>query len=196
MLDQPTDGWAGLFNAVVRRLRESDTIFGQRVKLVLRQLSEEQIALLKSPYLLVVPTVTRVPALRPADQDYDLIINPRSIVFRAQLDGRGSEADWMAAVDIELVEKQLIAALVNWRPQAHYKPTAYAGMRIEATLAPKVKVAFVFTFFEELFVEETTGDEYCDDACAYVDALARTRIIITSGGVPVAMADEEEAQPK
>ena len=45
---------------------------------VLRQLSDEQYALLQSPYLLVVPTVTRVPALRPADQDYDSIINPRN----------------------------------------------------------------------------------------------------------------------
>ena len=184
MLEVPTTIFAGLFNAVVRRLRQSDTIFGDRIKLVLRQLSDEQYALLEAPYLLVVPTVTRVQNLKPVDQDYDSIINPRSIVFRAQLDGRGSEADWMAAVDIELVEKQLIAALVNWRPQGNYKPTAYAGMRVEATLAPKVRVAFVFTFFEELFVEESTGDE-CDDQareeCAEVN---RMRVTIMSGGVP------------
>jgi hypothetical protein len=189
MLDVPTNVNAGLFNAVVRRLRESDTIFADRIKLVLRQLSEEQYALLQAPYLLVVPTVTRVPNLRPMDQDYESIINPRSIVFRAQLDGRGSEADWMAAVDIELVEKQLIASLVNWRPQPNYKPTAYAGMRVEATKAPQVRVGFVFTFFEELFVVECTGDEFDVEARAECADLSRARIKIVSGGVPRVTAD-------
>lgn len=184
--------YAGLFNAVVRRLRAADTIFGERIKLSLRQLSDEQYALLQAPYLLVVPTVTRVPNLRPMDQNYDSIINPRSIVFRAQLDGRGSEADWMAAVDIELVEKQLISALVNWRPQPNYRPTAYAGMRVEATLAPKVKVAFVFTFFEELFITESIGDETCDEVRDNCAEFNRMRVNIISGGVP--RLREEELQ--
>src|ERR1700754_5031016 len=161
MLDVST--YDGLYNAVVRRLRMSDTIFGDNVKLVLRQLSEEQWALLTLPYLLVVPTVTRVTGLKPQDQDLDSIINPRSITFIAQLDGRGSEADWMAAIDIELVEKQLISALVNWRPQGNYKPTAYAGMRVEATRAPQVKCAFVFTFYEELSIVDNTADECCEE---------------------------------
>jgi hypothetical protein len=139
-----------LFNAVVRRLRNANTIFGDNIKLVLRQLDQEHWALLKPPYLLVVPTVVRIPTLKPDEIEVDDITNPRSITFLAQLDARGSEADWMAADDIELVEKQLINALVNWRPNEHYKPTGYAGMRIEGTEIPAVKVAFVFVFFEQI----------------------------------------------
>jgi hypothetical protein len=139
-----------LFNAVVRRLRNANTIFGDNIKLVLRQLDQEHWALLKPPYLLVVPTVVRIPQLKAEEVELEDIINPRSITFLAQLDGRGSEADWMAADDIELVEKQLINALVNWRPNEHYKPTGYAGMRIEGTEIPAVKVAFVFVFFEQI----------------------------------------------
>jgi len=153
-----TEGYDCLCNVVVRRLRAANTIFGQNVKLVLRQLSEEQWALLTLPYLLVVPTVTRVRALRPSDSPPDSIINPHSITFLAQLDGRGSESDWMAAYDIEVAEKQLIGAMVNWRPMFSYKPTVYAGMRVEATRAPAVKVAFVFTFFEELFIADDSED--------------------------------------
>lgn len=169
----------GLYNAIVRRLRAAPTIFGQNVKLVLRQLSEEQWALLTLPYLLVVPTVTRVtgPSLKPQDNDYDSILNPRSVTFIAQLDGRGSEADWMAAIDIEIAEKQLISALVNWRPQPNYKPTAYAGMRVEATKAPAVKCAFVFTFFEELFVEADIDAELCEQLTG--GCLELDRIIVT-----------------
>jgi len=139
-----------LFNAVVRRLRNAGTIFGDNIKLVLRQLDQEHWALLKPPYLLVVPTVVRIPQLKPEETEQDDIINPRSITFIAQLDARGSEAEWMAADDIELVEKQLLNALVNWRPNEHYKPTGYAGMRVEGTQIPQVKVAFVFVFFEQI----------------------------------------------
>jgi hypothetical protein len=139
-----------LFNAVVRRLRNANTIFGDNIKLVLRQLDQEHWALLKPPYLLVVPTVVRIPTLKADEIETEDITNPRSITFLAQLDGRGSENEWMAADDIELVEKQLINALVNWRPNEHYKPTGYAGMRIEGTQIPQVKVAFVFVFFEQI----------------------------------------------
>jgi hypothetical protein len=139
-----------LFNAVTRRLRRSPTIFGDNVKLSLRQLEQEQWALLEPPYLLVVPTVVRIPQLRASETEFEDIVNPRSITFIAQLDARASECEWEAADDIELVEKQLINALVNWRPNEFYKPTQYAGMRIEGTRIPDVKVAFVFVFFEQI----------------------------------------------
>ena len=139
-----------LFNAVVRRLRAADTVFGQNIKLSLRQLEQEHWSLLEPPYLLVVPTVVRIPQLSPQEAEVEDIINPRSITFLAQLDARASECEWQAADDIELVEKQLINALVNWRPNEHYKPTGYAGMRIEGTRIPQVKVGFVFVFFEQI----------------------------------------------
>src|SRR5262249_17035951 len=83
-----------LYNVVVRKLRAANTIFGQNVKLVLQQLSEEQWSLLTLPYLLVIPTVTRVRPLSPANQAVDSIINPHSMTFIAQLDAHGSEASW------------------------------------------------------------------------------------------------------
>jgi hypothetical protein len=94
--------------------------------------------------------VVRIPQLRPSETEFEDITNPRSITFMAQLDARASECEWEAADDIELVEKQLINALVNWRPNEFYKPTQYAGMRIEGTRIPDVKVAFVFVFFEQI----------------------------------------------
>jgi hypothetical protein len=192
MLDIPQ--YDGLFNTVVRRLRNADTIFGQNIKLVLRQLSDDQWALLTLPYLLVVPTVTRV-QLRPADQDYDSIVNPRSITFIAQLDARGSEAEWMAANDIELVEKQLIAALVNWRPTVNFKPTGYAGMRVEAVKAPAVKCAFVFTFYEELVVEANIGDETCEELRAGCLQLNQVFVNLNACCPPVPTPPPCEADP-
>src|SRR5262245_5059368 len=41
-----------LYERVTRRLRAARTLFGDNVKLILRQLDEEQFALLKPPYLL------------------------------------------------------------------------------------------------------------------------------------------------
>jgi hypothetical protein len=142
---------ASLYEMVVRRVRWANTIFGQNVKLVMRQLDDEQWSLLTPPYVLVVPTVAR-PQARLVDQEQETIVNPRSVTFIAQLDARGSEAEWMAAADIEVAEKQLIGCLVNWRPQRHYLPTLYAGMRVQASRAPDVKVSFVFVFNEQLVV--------------------------------------------
>lgn len=139
-----------LFNAVVHRVRNANTLFGDNVKLVLRQLEQEHWSLLNPPYCLVIPTVVRIPQLKPNDAEVDDIINPRSITFMAQLNAHGSEAEWMAADDIELAEKQLINALVNWRPNEHYKPTGYAGMQVMGSQIPQVKVAFVFVFFEQI----------------------------------------------
>src|SRR5215831_8413813 len=114
--------YQGLFNAVVHRLRAANTIFGENVKLVLRVMADEQWALLSLPYLLVVPTVTRIEGGRaPANVDFDSIVNPRAITLLAQFDGRGSEADWRAAMDIEIAERQLISTLVNWRPQPNFR---------------------------------------------------------------------------
>jgi hypothetical protein len=168
-MQQHVELWDGLYNATVRRIRRANTIFGQNVKLVLRVLSEEQIALLGWPYLLVVPTMTRVQLPRQAHtgDERDTIVNPRSMAMIAQLDGRGSEADWMAAVDIELAEKQLIAALVNWRPQPHYHPTLYAGMKVEASRATAVKCSFVFTAYEELGIVADGDDDFCCDDGGY-----------------------------
>jgi|SRR5262245_6639666 len=140
-----------LFNVVTRRIRAAGTIFGDNVKLVLRQLETEQWSLLQLPYCLVIPTVTR-PDVRAVDEDRETIINPRSLTMMCQLDGRDSEAEHLAANDIEIAEKQLVGALCNWRPARHYKPTAYAGMRIQNSHSPDVKVQFVFMFYEELYL--------------------------------------------
>ena len=194
----PAPQITSLYELVVRRVRWANTIFGQNVKLVMRQLDEEQWALLKLPYVLVVPTVTR-PQLRPVDQDMDAIINPRSVTFVAQLDARGTEAEWMAASDIEVAEKQLIGALVNWRPQRHYLPTLYAGMRVQASRAPDVKVSFVFVFNEQLMLfDQSVGvdegeavvldridvrvhDQCCEDLPELGPA---PTICVTGGGCP------------
>src|SRR5262245_8707278 len=92
-----------LFNAVTRRVRAAKTIFGDNVKLVMRQLETEQWALLQLPYCLVVPTVTR-PEIRALEQDPETITNPRSITFICQLEAYGSEAEHLAANDIEIAE--------------------------------------------------------------------------------------------
>jgi len=191
-----------LFNVVTRRVRAARTLFGENVKLVLRQLDTEHWSLLQVPYCLVVPTVTRPAALRPMDADYDSIINPRSITFIAQLDGRGSEAEHLAANDIELAERQLIDALVNWRPFPWYKPTAYAGMKLAATRAPDVKVSFVFLFYEEIVLpEEEIGVDdlavldgitvHVNDPCCTCpppepECVPAPNIYVTGGGCPVA----------
>src|SRR5262245_45216161 len=111
-----------LYNLITRRIRSANTIFGDNVKLVLRQLEDEQWAKLPLPYLLVVPTQTRPTTQRKdTDSEVDSIVSPRTVALIAQLDGRGSEAEHLAAIDIETAEKQLIYILVNWRPLQHYK---------------------------------------------------------------------------
>ena len=140
-----------LYTSIVKRLRNRGTMFKDNIKLSLRQVSDEQWSRLPLPYLMVFPTVTRI-RVAPVDNvnGADSIINPRSVTFVAQFDGRGSEHEWMAAEDLELAEKQLLGALVNWRPAPHYKPTVYGGMKVEGTRLPAVKIAFVFVFFEQL----------------------------------------------
>jgi len=152
-------------------------MFGQNVKLVLWQISEEQWSLLTLPYLLVIPTVTRVRPLRPADSAVDSIINPHSMTLVAQLDAKGSEAAWRAACEIEKAERQLIGTLVNWRPNFMYKPTAYGGMRIEGTRQPAVRVSFVYTFFEELFLSDES-DEWQDQFSGQPATEAQLQIIL------------------
>ena len=48
-----------LYNVATKRIRASDTMFEDRVKLQLRPAGDEQWALLAMPYLLVCPTITR-----------------------------------------------------------------------------------------------------------------------------------------
>ncbi len=154
-----------LYNVATKRIRASDTMFEDRVKLQLRPAGDEQWALLAMPYLLVCPTITRPQMVYP-DQDQEQFINPRSIGLIAQLDGGGSEADWEAANQIELAEKQQLACLFNWRPFRNFKPTVYMGMRFLAARAPAVKVAFTFVCLEQVVQQdETTGL----DGCTYLD---------------------------
>lgn len=149
-------GTQSLYNTVVQRIRQCETIFGAAVKLVLRQLPEDQWSVLPLPYLLVTPTFSQPQATQPPFNDIETIINPRRVTLIAQFDGRGSEAEWMAADDIEIAEKQLIGCLVNWRPLPHYRPTLYAGMRLLGARLPDVKAAFVFVFFEEIAVSDAS----------------------------------------
>ena len=149
-------GTESLYNLIVKRIRACNTLFHDNVKLVLRQLPDEQWALLPLPYCLVVPTFSQPVVKEPPYADLDSFVNPRRVTLIAQLDGRGSEAEWMAADDIELAEKQLLGCLVNWRPVAHYRPTLYAGMRLMGSRIPDVKVSFAFVFYEEIKVADSS----------------------------------------
>jgi|GEM_PF-3582723 len=162
-----------LFNVVTRRIRAAQTIFGDRVKLDLRQRSEDQWSALATPYLLVNPLTTRP----SRDVDADSMVNPRLIQFIAQFDGRGSEAEHLAAIDIETAEKQLIYVLANWQPQSlrfGYRPTTYSGMRIEGTREPKVKVVYLFTFNEQIVLPDplSFGEEDIPDESVVIDGVA------------------------
>src|SRR5215475_9095862 len=103
-----------VYNVITRRLRLAPTIFADRVKLVLIQTETEQWAHLKRPYLLVVPTQVRAP--QKVDAELMSFIIPRSVAFIAHFDGRSSEADYLAANEIDTAERQLIHALAKWRP--------------------------------------------------------------------------------
>jgi hypothetical protein len=148
--------FVSLYELVTLRIRAAGTVFGDNVKLVLRQREDEHWSRLPLPYLLVVPTVTRPEPVRPHSEDDDTIVVPRSVTLIAQLDGRGSEAEHAAAADIELAERQLIFALVNWRPTECYKATMYAGMRLAGSRLPDVKTSFVFIFPEEIGLPDQT----------------------------------------
>lgn len=144
-----------IYNIVTRRLRLANTIFGDRVKLVLRQEDIEHWSNLALPYLLVVPTQTRAP--RELDVDYMSFVNPRVLTLIAQFDGRGSEKEYMAVNDIDTAEQQLIFVLANWQPateHSQYKPTLYGGMRIQGTRAPDVKVTYLFTLNEQVVLPD------------------------------------------
>jgi len=154
-----------LFNVVTRRIRAAGTIFEERVKLDLRQQPEDHWSWMLKPYLLVNPLQTRP----SRNIDDDSMINPRIIQFVAQFDGRDSEAEHLAAVDIETAEKQLIWVLANWQPKKlrfGYRPTTYAGMTIEGTREPNVKVTYRFVFNEQIVVPDdlTFGEEETDDS--------------------------------
>ena len=191
-----------LYNVVTRRIRIAQTIFGDRVKLDLRQLPEAHWSFLAKPYLLVNPVQTR-----PShDIDDDSMINPRLIQFVGQFDGRGSEAEHLAAIDIETAEKQLLYVLGNWQPQTlrfGYRPTTYAGMKIMGTREPDVKVVFTFSFNEQIVLPDPPdlGDSdgimetvldgltiHVNDPCCNVVSeeipLADLRIRVTGGGCP------------
>lgn len=159
MLARPE--FVSLFELVTRRLRAVHTIFGDNVKLVLRQLEEEHWSLLQLPYLLVVPTVGRTETGRAQMEGYDVLTVSRSITLIAQFDGRGSEAEHLAAADIELAEQQLIYALCNWRPGPCYAATQYGGMRLAGTRVPHVKTSYIFIFPEQVGIpDDVVGVDY------------------------------------
>jgi len=169
----------GLYVAAVKRIRACDTMFGDRVKLSLRQVDEEQWSRLPMPYLMVFPTVTRIRVPQGHDQPVDDIINPRSMTMIAQFDARGSEDEWEAADQIELAEKQLIHVLVNWRPTLRFLPTLYGGMKVEGTRMPHVKVAFIFLFHERIVLGQDDA-EVCGDG----DIIERLTVRVRTGCPP------------
>lgn len=159
---------ASVYAEIVRRIRASDTLFGDNVKLSMRQLDEDQLSRLALPWALVVPTLDRPPN-RAVDNDYDVIMAPRAVAIICQFDGRNSDHEHLAAADIERGRYQLLDTLVNWRPFPHYGATGYGGMRVEAVKSPAVRVSFVFTFHEQL--NFTCEEE--DDCEAQTGAAAR-----------------------
>lgn len=203
-------------NVVVRRLRAAGTMFGDRVKLVLRPDEIDHWTFLKKPYLLVVPTQTRNPRKLDLNEPMSFI-NPRELTLVAQFDDRGSEASYLAANDIDTAESQLIQVLANWLPVTigiAYEPTLYGGMRLQATRAPDVKVNYMFTVQEWKVIvsPDIDGDSTIDDAaidarfdihvqdpCACLPCeiipLLSAEFLISGGGCRVSVPDPCEPDP-
>lgn len=137
-----------VYNIITRRIRAANTMFGQNVKLVLRQNGEDWWSRLPLPYLLVIPT--QVGRLQRSDPDSMSFIKPRSVTMVAQFDARGSEAEYLAANDIDTAEYALVKLLCNWCPLENFLITQYGGMRMQATRETDVKVNYYFTFPEEV----------------------------------------------
>lgn len=148
-------------NQIVHRLRIGGTIFNDRVILSLRQIEDEQYTRLDRPYLIVIPRQVRAP--RRISGDDLSFSNPREVLLVAQFDDRMSKDSHLAANDIDTAERQLIYVLANWRPQEWFAPTLYAGMRIQSTRAPDVKVAYSFMFYEQFAVPEVTPEFDIED---------------------------------
>lgn len=158
--------FTSVYNIITQRIRAANTIFGDRVKLVLRQVDDAHWSKLQKPYLLVVPRQVRAP--RDLDVDYMSWVNPREVTFVAQFDARMSEQEYMAANDIDTAEAQLIYVLAKWQPDAAYKPTTYGGMRIQATRAPDVKVHYIF-MFNEVQVRQDDVPEFGEEGLEPVE---------------------------
>lgn len=193
----------GLYGAVTRRIRAAGTIFQDRIKLILRQSDIAQWSKLDKPYLLVVPTQTRTPT--NLETDVMRFVNPRAVTLVGQFDGQGSEAEYMAASQIEIAEKQLIYLLANWTPNQNctfsfYRPTLYGGMRFQETREPDVKAHFYFVFEETFVLEDVPEIDESDfvafdgiqvnmhDPCCNIPceppAVAGPKISVTGGGCP------------
>ena len=204
-----------LWNIVTRRIRASGTIFGDRVKLVLRQSDLAHWAKLRLPYLLVVPMQTRPPT--SLNIDFMSFVNPRAVTLVAQFDGEGSEAEYAAANAIELAEKQLIFILANWTPEptgtfSAYRQTLYGGMRVQETREPHVKCHFYFTFQEEYVLIEISEIDDADllgglgritvnvsDPCCVPyeeeSSVSMPDICVTGGGCPQEPEPDPCAEP-
>jgi hypothetical protein len=178
---QPTDG---LYNAIVRRLRAAQTMFGQNVKLVIGGSAEGQWSHLSLPYLLVVPTVVRIGGVGTPVDVQETITVPHTVVFIAQLDGQASEENWRAGLDILRAEKQLIGALVNWRPGPLFKATVFSGEIIGDKRTPALEVRFVFTFIESYSVTPDTwlDAEMCEQLNAGDAQLEATFSVVVNNG--------------
>lgn len=140
-----------IYNVLVTRLRMAQTIFGDRVKLSLRQLEDDSYTRLERPYLLVVPRQVRSP--RPIGDDVTFI-DPREVMLVAQFDDFASELSHLAANEIDTAERQLVYVLGNWKPSMAYRPTLYAGMRIQSTRQPDVKVVYTFMLQETVVLPD------------------------------------------
>src|SRR6478735_8367058 len=105
MIIEPRDwGYDNLPSTVTRRIRAADTLFGQNVKLVMRELTADMWSALPADYLLVVPTVTRVATggtgpsgNLAADPPNTELLLPRSITLIAQIDSKNATDDYLAA---------------------------------------------------------------------------------------------------
>ena len=204
-----------LWNIVTRRIRGAGTIFGDRVKLVLRQSDVAHWSKLPLPYLLVVPMQTRQPV--NLEIDYMTFVNPRAVTLVAQFDGQGSEAEYAAANAIELAEKQLILVLGNWSPKptgtfSSYLQTLYAGMRVQETREPHVKCHFYLTFQEQYVLIEISEiddadllgglgritvnvSDPCCVPCEEEPAASMPDICVTGGGCPQEPKPDPCAEP-
>lgn len=158
---RPRPAQASVFADAVRRLRGYGSIFGDRVKLSLRERNDEnQLSRLTPPYAQLIPTVDRPRNTRPPDQPVETLDIPRSFVVMANFDAKDSNDEFLAIDQAEEARMQLISCFVNWQPRQNYKPTQYQGSRVISLDGPNVVMAFVFTLQEQL---TACDDEPCNN---------------------------------
>lgn len=138
-----------LLNEIIRRLRDADTIFDDRIAGAhgIQQVQENQN--LQTPSAFVVP-VTEA-ATRPTDFDADIDQETIARTFQILVVLDAVDPRSQAPVDTqETARDALFAPLLNWRPTTSYGPTYYASMISGGTDGGRSLFGYNFVFTEFL----------------------------------------------